>query len=164
MNNLKKFLHIAIAAETFIVAAAYAKPLPYTDTISNVPLRQALADAFALASTREDLSVIIVKGDGMKPYFIEGAILVIKHCKMETVGIGSIVVYKDRHLNVKVRRIGERNYTGDLVTSCDGAEVVTEDNYLGEVYVTFYTEAPSLSVLDLEFAKKNLKALVASSK
>jgi len=164
MNNLKKFLHVALVAETFVVAAAYAKPLPYTDTLSSRSMRTALTDAFELAKNREDLSVIIVRGDGMKPYFMDGAILVIKHCRIETVGVGSIVVYKDRHLNVKVRRVGERNFTGDLVTSCAGAEVITEDNYLGEVYVTFYTEAPRLSAFDLEFAKNNLKALVASSK
>lgn len=162
MNTLKKFLHIALAAEAFIVAAAYSKPLPYTYTISNQSVRKALTDAFQLASQKEDLSVVIVRGNGMKPYFADGAILVIKHCKIETIDVGSIIVYKDKHLQVKVKRVGQRNTCGDLVTECN-TDVITEENYLGEVYVTFYTDTPTISTSDIEFAKANLKTLVASS-
>lgn len=162
MTSLKKFLHVALATEAFIVAAAYSKPLPYTDTISNQSVRKALSDAFSLANTKEDLSVVIVHGNGMRPYFADGAILVIKHSKIEKVDVGSIIVYKDKRLNVKVKRIGQRNVCGDLVTDCN-SDVITEDNYLGEVYVTFYTDGPAFSTADIEFAKANLKTIVASS-
>lgn len=163
MTSLKKFLHVALATEAFIVAAAYSKPLPYTDTISNQSVRKALTDAFHLANTKEDLSVVIVRGNGMRPYFADGAILVIKHSKIEKVDVGSIVVYKDKRLNVKVKRIGQKNSYGDLMPDCGSSDVITEDNYLGEVYVTFYTDGPAFSTADIEFAKANLKTIVASS-
>ena len=161
MKTVSKFLHIAIASEAFLVCAVFSKPLPYTDTISNQSMRNALLDAFHLASQKEDLTVVIVRGNGMRPYFSEGAILVIKHCDMLKVSEGSLVVYKDDHLNVKVKRIGEKHPFG-WKTDC-GKDLVTEQNFLGEVYVTFYTESLEISVSDIEFAKKELKALIAST-
>ena len=161
MKSLTKFLHLAIASEAFLVCAVFSKPLPYTDMIECSQTRKVLGDAFALASQKEDLTVVIVRGNNMKPYFADGAILVIKHCDMMKIAEGSLVVYKDKHLNIKVKRIGEKSHLG-WKTDC-GNDVINEENYLGEVYVTFYTDTPSISTVDIEFAKNQLKALVAST-
>ena len=161
MKNATKFLRLAIASEAFLICSVFSKPLPYTDTISNQSTRRALTDAFHIASKKEDLTVVIVRGNGMRPYFSEGAILIIKHCDMLKISEGSLVVYKDEQQNVKVKRIGEKHPFG-WQTDC-GKDLITEQNFLGVVYVTFYTESLEISVSDIEFAKKELKALIAST-
>lgn len=108
-----------------------------------------LADAFELAATRPGMQVMRVAGDSMRPFFSDGAVVVVKTVSAEHLAPGMVVVYRNRFGETITHRLLARVAGGWRVKGESNREpdttLVTPRNLIGMVYAIF-SSAPNESV------------------
>jgi signal peptidase I len=129
-----------------LVAVSQARVAPAP--ASPVVIRDALADAQALARTHEGAKVMKIAGTSMLPYFGDGALVVVQPIEEGKLRAGMLVVYRNRFGETIAHRLIARQDSGWQIQGYSNAQpdstLVTSANLLGVVYATFYTSSPSI--------------------
>jgi len=138
-------LHLATLFVALVaVSQARVAPAP----ASPVAIRDALADAQALAGTHDGAEVMRIAGTSMLPYFGDGALVVVKPIEEGKLRAGMLVVYRNRFGETIAHRLVARQDSGWQIQGCNNAQpdstLVTSANLLGVVYATFYTSSPGI--------------------
>jgi signal peptidase I len=107
---------------------------------------QALRDARAVAAQRPDLTVMLVSGQSMLPYFEGGTVIVTQTIDARRLRVGMIAVYAERFGRTVVHRVEARVDGGWRVKGYHNnradSTLVNGGNLLGIVYATFQPAAP----------------------
>jgi len=119
-----------------------------TAPASPVLIRDALADAQALARTHDGAKVMKISGTSMLPYFGDGALLVVQPIEAAKLRPGMLVVYRNRFGETIAHRLIARQDSGWQIKGYNNDQpdstLVTAANLLGVVYATFYTSSPTV--------------------
>ena len=119
-----------------------------------------LADAKVLAASRPGLCVMRVVGDSMRPFFDDGAVVVVKSIPVEFLAPGMVIVYRNRFGETVTHRVvvkvdGGWRVKGESNTKPDST-LVTARNLIGLVYAVFCArpppDSPSLSAVAVALA------------
>lgn len=130
---------LRLAAVAFIALSAIAPATSYAVAPSSgVPFLDALSDARHLARINADMSVFMVKGESMEPFFGNNSLLVINKTDFDALRPGMLVVYKDAAGDFVAHRVIEHTSTGWTVMGQNNDKkdpgLVTSDNYQGSVF------------------------------
>ncbi len=144
-GTLRNRLH-RLAAVACIALGALAPVNAYAIAPSSgVPFLDALADARHLARLNSDMSVFMVKGDSMEPFFGNNSLLVINKTGFETLRPGMMVIYKDAAGDFVAHRLIENTGNGWTVMGQHNDKkdpgLVTLDNYQGVVFCMLHYKA-----------------------
>jgi signal peptidase I len=141
-------------AALFVALTAVSQARVTTAPASPVLMRDALADAQALARTHIGAKVMKIAGTSMLPYFGDGALVVVQPIEEAKLRPGMLVVYRNRFGETIAHRLIARQESGWQIKGYNNDQpdstLETGANLLGVVYATFYTSSPS--VLANQFA------------
>jgi signal peptidase I len=137
---------LRLAAVACIALGALAPATSYAVAPSSgVPFLDALSDARHLASIKADMSVYMVKGDSMEPFFGNNSILVINKTDFDALRPGMMVVYRDAAGDFVAHRVIEHTSIGWTVMGQNNDKkdpgLVTSDNYQGTVFCMLHYKA-----------------------
>ena len=136
-------------AALFVVLAAVSQAHVATAPAAPVALRDAMADAQALARTHAGSTVMKIAGASMLPYFGDGSVVVVKPIEESKLRAGMLVVYRNRFGETIAHRLVARLESGWQVKGYNNAQPdstpVPSANLLGVVYATFHTSGHSVS-------------------
>ena len=118
-----------------------------------------LADAKILAASRPGLCVMRVVGDSMRPFFDDGAVVVVKSIPVELLAPGMVIVYRNRFGETVTHRLvanvaGGWRVKGESNIKADST-LVTAHNLIGLVYAVFCgrpADSPSLAAVAVALA------------
>ena len=140
-------------ATLFVALAAVSQARAITAPASPVLIRDAVADAQALARTHVGAKVMKIAGTSMLPYFGDGALVVVMPIDEAKLRAGMLVVYRNRFGETIAHRLVTRQDSGWEIKGYNNDQpdstLVTSANLLGVVYATFYTSRPSVPAVQL---------------
>jgi len=132
-------------AALLLALAAVSQARVTTAPASPVVIRDALADAQALARTHVGAKVMKIAGTSMLPYFGDGALVVVQPIEEAKLRAGMLVVYRNRFGETIAHRLVARQDSGWQIKGYNNDQpdstLVTGANLLGVVYATFYTSS-----------------------
>ena len=135
-------------AALFVALTAVSQAHVTTAPASPVVMRDALADAQALARTHDGAKVMKIAGTSMLPYFGDGALVVVKPIEEARLRAGMLVVYRNRFGETIAHRLIARQDSGWQIKGYNNDQpdstLVTGANLVGVVYATFYPSCPSV--------------------
>jgi len=136
-------------AALFVALTAVSQARVTTAPASPVVMRDALADAQALARTHDGARVMKIAGTSMLPYFGDGALVVVQPIDESKLRAGMLVVYRNRFGETIAHRLVARQDSGWQIKGYNNDQpdstLVTGANLIGVVYATFYTSGPSMT-------------------
>jgi signal peptidase I len=139
LSSLALLVLLSVGLHAAVPAGAAAAPISPLDSA------QAYAEAQRLAARSTDLSVLLVRGQSMHPYFSDGSVLVVKAAKAAQLRPGIVAVYQNRFGEVVAHRIERATAEGWVARGANNATAdstrVTDANLIGTVYTTFYAAA-----------------------
>ncbi|HTZ20801.1 MAG TPA: signal peptidase I [Opitutaceae bacterium] len=134
-------------AALFVALTAVSRAHVTTAPASPVVIRDALADAQALARVHVGARVMKISGTSMLPYFGDGALVVVQPIEESKLRAGMLVVYRNRFGETIAHRLVARQDSGWQIKGYNNDQpdstLVTSANLVGVVYATFYTSSPS---------------------
>ncbi len=166
LGSLVRIFIAALAVGTLARAEVATGPAAVTPVCA-VSLDTVLRDAGQLAE-RAGATVMRVEGSSMLPYFGDGSVLVVRTTEFDRLSAGGVVVYRNNFGELVAHRLETRSEAGWTVRGANNAAndstLVTADNLVGSVYVTFHSDARKSSGLELANAlvKATPVALAAS--
>ena len=135
-------------AALFVALVAVSQARVATAPAAPVAIRDAVADAQALAQTHVGATVMRIAGTSMLPYFGEGALIVVTPINEAKLRAGMLVVYRNRFGETIAHRLVARQDSGWQVQGYNNAQpdstLVTGANLLGVVYATFHASSQSV--------------------
>jgi signal peptidase I len=133
----------------FAALAAVSPARVATVPAAPVVIRDALADAQALARTHLGAQVMKIAGTSMLPYFGDGALVVVKPIEEARLRAGMLVVYRNRFGETIAHRLIARQDSGWQIKGYNNDQpdstLVTGANLLGVVYATFYPSSQGVA-------------------
>ena len=133
----------------FAALAAVSQARVATAPAAPVVIRDALADAQALARTHLGAQVMKIAGTSMLPYFGDGALVVVKPIEEARLRAGMLVVYRNRFGETIAHRLIARQDSGWQIKGYNNDQpdstLVTGANLLGVVYATFYPSSQGVA-------------------
>jgi signal peptidase I len=109
-----------------------------------VDLGTTLRDAHRVAA-KIGASVVRVEGSSMLPYFGNGSVLVVRASSLDSLSAGAVVVYRNHLGETVAHRLETRMGSGWMVRGANNrasdTTLVTAENFVGSVYVTFHSDA-----------------------
>lgn len=164
--SLVRVFLAALALGTVARAEVVSGPAAVTPVCA-VSLEIVLRDAGRLAE-RAGATVMRVEGTSMLPYFGDGSVLVVRATEFERLSAGGVVVYRNNLGELVAHRLESRSEAGWLVrganNTANDSTLVTSENLVGAVYVTFHSDSriPSGMELANDLVKSTPVALAAS--
>lgn len=129
------------------VRAELVKGAAASTPVCAVDLGTTLRDAHRVAA-KIGASVVRVEGSSMLPYFGDGSVLVVRASSLDNLSAGAVVVYRNHLGETVAHRLETRVAGGWMVRGANNrasdTTLVTAENFIGSVYVTFHSDARSL--------------------
>lgn len=168
IGSLVRVLFVALATVGLARAEVATGPAAVTPVCA-VSLDTVLRDAGKLAE-RAGATVMRVEGSSMLPYFGDGSVLVVRATEFDRLSAGGVVVYRNHLGELVAHRLETRSEAGWTVRGANNPRndttLVTADNLVGSVYVTFHSDARIAAGMELANAlvKATPVALAASAR
>jgi signal peptidase I len=154
-------------AALLAVLTAVSQAHVTTAPASPVLIRDALADAQALARTHDGAKVMKIAGTSMLPYFGDGALVVVQPIEESKLRAGMLVVYRNRFGEIIAHRLVARQDSGWQIKGYNNDQpdstLVTGANLVGVVYATFYTSSSSVPVGQLAATTAPVETALAAT-
>lgn len=134
--------------------------------VSVVDLETTLRDAHRLAE-KIDATVVRVEGGSMLPYFGDGSVLVVRSGSFANLRAGMVVVYRNRFGETVAHRLEARTEAGWTARGANNrasdSTLVTAENFVGSVYVTFHSNARAAAGTDIASLVDSTPVALAAS-